>query len=157
MTESVFDISEDYLRDSADAQKALTLFKTENPQMFRSLFDWLYCSIFPEWRIPCWNFYLTDKWQLRDILKPKQICCLDKAMLLCIKAGEAVLVNKIKTNPIEFHITYRDLIEKLIPNAIKLSRRYSSQKRFMIDIDPVKIKDNCRKRDYWGDDINLLK
>ena len=82
---SVLKRTERYLYGTPSSLKAFDHKRPNNPAKYRSMMDYIYCSIFPIERAACMRYYAEEGPKLKNYMSPEQIDALDKYMLLCMK------------------------------------------------------------------------
>ena len=81
-TESIFPQVEALLLANTDYQKALECVAARKQmERYRSVIDFLFCELHPQWRRACFRFYLGGGQQLKDILRPEQLVEYSDRML----------------------------------------------------------------------------
>jgi hypothetical protein len=72
-TETIFPEVEALLQSSSDIQHALDLVaKRKNAHKYRSVMDFLFCEMYPEWKSHCFRYYLDGKEAVRHVLTMAQ-------------------------------------------------------------------------------------
>ena len=83
-TLSVFPTVESRILEDYETRKAFKFVaKTKKVNRYRSVMDFFFCELFPEWRRPCVAFY-EDGPQLVDILSDNQIKLYERAMWVAL-------------------------------------------------------------------------
>lgn len=73
-TESIFPLAEVMLRGNSDYQQALEYVAARKKmERYQSVMDFLFCELFPGWRMVCRRFYTNNGPQLKLLLTPDQV------------------------------------------------------------------------------------
>lgn len=87
-TSSIFPNVEALLVNSTDHQRALEYVAArKRMDRYKSMIDFLFCEIHPEWRLSCQRFYAGNGPQLKDQITAKEIEKYDKRLVTAMKVA----------------------------------------------------------------------
>ena len=98
-TESIFPQVEALLLSNTDYQDALQYVASrKNMDRYRSMMDFLFCELFPEWKASCFRFYENEGPALREQISIEEILHYNNKLL---KAMD-VAIELFKTRETEY-------------------------------------------------------
>ncbi len=87
-THFIFPQVEAMLLESEDYQRALEFVAARKKiNRYRSVIDFLFCELHPEWRMACRRFYAGNGPQLKDQITPEQLVEFNKRLLKAIEVA----------------------------------------------------------------------
>ena len=90
-TQSIFVNAEALLLSSSDWQNAIEyVAKRKKMDKYRSIIDFLFCELFPDWRIPCRRFYAGNGPPLKTLLTTEEVEEYD--WRLCVAIAKAYVI-----------------------------------------------------------------
>ncbi len=96
-TKSIFVKTETLLLENSNYQQALDFIAQENDEninQYKSVMDFLFCEIYPEWQVSCHHYYEGTGPKLKDILTPKQIIRYDECLLKALKIAHKLFCEQ---------------------------------------------------------------
>jgi len=95
LTVSIFPEAERMLIEDTDFQKALEFVAARKAmEQYRSVIDFLFCELHPEWKPACQKFYNNQGSPLRDLVSVGEIERLSQRMVIALLVAKELLDRK---------------------------------------------------------------
>src|SRR3989344_2924738 len=87
-TESIFKNAEMFLLESTDHQKALEYVALrKRMDRYRSVMDFVFCELNPDWRLACTRYYAGNGPQLMEQISQEPIAEHDRRLVIALKVA----------------------------------------------------------------------
>lgn len=94
-TESIFPQAEAILIADVDYQHALEFVAARKKmERYVSMIDFLFCELYPEWRMSCRRFYAGNGPQLKDQITPEQLVRYNERLLKALEVAHGLFCKK---------------------------------------------------------------
>ena len=105
-THSIFPQAEALLINNTEYQKALEFVGSmKDMSRYKSLMDFLFCELVPQYRKKCFLFYKGEGPLLKEILDIKEVVYYGKLLLKALEIAQEMLSEKRKINWTKFRYT----------------------------------------------------
>lgn len=95
VTESIFKNAEIFLLESTDHQKALEYVSLrKRMDRYRSVMDFVFCELNPNWRLACTRFYAGHGPQLKKQITEDEIVKYDRQLVIALKVAYQLFCDK---------------------------------------------------------------
>lgn len=95
VTDSIFPQVEAVLLVSSDHQSALEFVSSRKKMdRYKSVMDYLFCELHPEWRLACRRYYVGNGPQLKNQLTDEQLATYNKRLLIALGVAYELFCEK---------------------------------------------------------------
>ena len=96
LTQSSLPRSERFLLESSDHQEALLNLRANFNSDYRSVMDYVFCEMFPQFRSKCHKFYDDEGPPLRNLVSSDDLEMYDRCILRSLKLAYEVFCSRRK-------------------------------------------------------------
>ena len=93
-TASIFPEVEEWLQESSDRQMAMKFMGRNFTMEYRSAVDYIFCAVFPQWKMSCRCFYQGNELPIRDLISPAERNYMQAKLMLALEVAYQLWCEK---------------------------------------------------------------